>query len=60
MDFLTKSYDEMTKEFVLEYISVERMYDQPDKYFASFAARTPHPDFDNDGEDNFAERSLSV
>lgn len=45
-EFISKSYAEMPKDYVLDYISVERMYDEPDKYFVSFAARTPHPEFD--------------
>jgi len=44
--FLKDQYETMTKGMVMDYVSVERPYDDPNRFHVEFSCRTPHPDFD--------------
>jgi len=46
LDFLKKMFDDLPKGMVMDYISVERPYDDPQNYHVEFSSRTPHPDYD--------------
>jgi hypothetical protein len=46
LQFIAKMYESMAVGMVIDYVQIERPYDDPTKYHVEFSARTPHPDYD--------------
>jgi hypothetical protein len=46
LDFLKKMFDELPEGMIMDYVAIDRPYDDPAKFHVEFSSRTPHPDFD--------------